>query len=120
VDGAEVKTITVGTDPLYMTWIYTRGLLAVANSGDNSVSLVKDAAETARLDASNSADMKRPYGIHSWDGSRLIVSNHDADYATWWNLRMNATGDTAADLVISSSHITTGTGVTAIDGDYIP
>jgi hypothetical protein len=85
--------------------------------------MVRGNREIGRLDATNSAPLKEPYGIWiSGCSTRMIVSNRGDEYATWWNFKLFPEGPVKEprDLLISSDRIWTGAGVTAIDGDYGP
>ena len=118
---AKPLVIQVGKDPMGMAMGHN--LLWVANSGSDSVSVVRDDREIGRLDRSNSMPMKEPYGIYcSGEGARVIVTNRGDEYATWWNLKMYPAGpvERPEDLIISSDRLWVGPGATAIDGDYNP
>lgn len=120
------QSVTVGKDPMYMAMgrdFGIAGLLFVCNSGSDSVSVVRDQREFAKLDASNAPPFKRPYGIWiSGDSSRMIISNNGDTQATWFNFRIYADKNSPRiqDFLINADRITVGPGVTAIDGDYGP
>ena len=126
VKAGRAEVIPVGKDPMYMAlgWEFgVRGILFVCCRGSDSVSMVREGREIGRLDATNSAPLREPYGIWiSGDSTRMIVSNYADEYATWWNFRLFPEGPLKdpRDLLISSDRIWTGRGVTAIDGDYGP
>jgi len=118
------EAVTVGRNPVHMAWLPAHGgFLMVANSGSDSVSMVRGDREVGRLDAANSAPMAEPYGIWiSGFGDRMVVTNRAAAYATWWNLRLYPESPVRGpqELLISSGNVLTGLGVTAVDGDVNP
>ncbi len=126
VKAGKQEVIPVGKDPMYMAlgWEFAvSGTLFVCCRGADCVSVVRGGREIGRLDASNSAPLREPYGIWiSGDSTRMIVSNFADEHATWWNFRLFPDGPfkDPRDLLISSDRIWTGAGVTAIDGDYGP
>ncbi|MCY3022233.1 MAG: hypothetical protein NTW87_24745 [Planctomycetota bacterium] len=126
VQPAKTEVIPVGKDPMGMAVgpeFGIGGILFVCNRGSDSVSMMRGNKELGRLDATNSAPLREPYGIWiSGCSTRMIVSNFADEYATWWNFRLFPAGQVKdpKDVLISSDRIWTGAGVTAIDGDYGP
>ncbi len=118
------QMVPVGRNPAHMAWLAGHGgILMVANSGADSVSMVKGNREVGRLDAANSAPMAEPYGIWiSGFGDRMIVTNRAAVYATWWNFRLYPEGPVGGpqDLIIGSGNVLTGMGAAGLDGDLNP
>ncbi len=128
LDNSTNETYTVGKNPVYMREVaawWNQSFLVVANSGDDSVTLLKeDGTLVGTLDASNGPPLSEPYGVWaSYDGLRFMVSNRSGDYAAWWNVRRRLEGwkfEGLEDVIVSSGLVHTGPGVTALDGDYIP
>jgi len=128
IDNSKNQVFQVGKNPVQMREVgawWNQSFLVVANSGDNSVSILKeDGTSVGLLDAHNGPALSEPYGVWaSYDGLRFIVSNRSGDYAAFWNVRRRLEGwkfETLADVITSSGLVHTGPGVTAIDGDYIP
>ncbi len=128
IDDSLTETYTVGKNPMHVhdlaAW-WNQGLVFVTNSGDNSVSVLReDGTAVGVLDSTNGPALSEPYGIWgSIDGLRVVVSNRQGEYATYWNIRRGYEGDarsTLTDVIVSSGQIHTGSGVTGFSGFYIP
>lgn len=128
INDALTETYPVGKNPMHVhdlaAW-WNQGLVFVTNSGDNSVSVLReDGTLVGTLDASNGPALSEPYGVWgSIDGLRVMVSNRQGDYATYWNIRRGYEGgsrNTLEDVVVSSGQVFTGKGVTGFTGFYIP
>lgn len=118
------EAVGVGKNPAFMAWLPTQGgFLMVANSGSDSISVVRGDREIGRLDAANSAPMAGPWGLWiSGFGDRMIATNREEAYATWWNLRLypEASLRGPQELLLGSGNVWTGSGVLAIDGVVRP
>lgn len=128
IDDTLTETYPVGKNPMNIhdlaAW-WNQGLVFVTNSGDNTVSVLReDGSLVGTLNSTNGAPLSEPYGVWgSLDGLRVIVSNRKGEYATYWNIRRRYEGwdlKSLQDVIVSSGLIKTGPGVTELSGYYIP